>query len=210
MDLLIEPLRNQFLGLFFRFCYFFLFLPNFPFLCYFIYFYYLLLLLFSLLFHFFSLSIFAILTLLWSLLLTILFWAPYHLYLSYSPVDFKIVMSQLQHFQNYTLLLFFNHVNFCFLSISLVINIHFYHMLNRFLLVKGIIYISYIYWSSIFFNLNLCFLTNSELITNLVILLSNNISIVTPFCISILSSKDQTSLIFTITFLNISLLSRLQ
>ena len=62
MDLLIEPLRNQFLGLFFRFCYFFLFLPNFPFLCYFIYFYYLLLLLFSLLFHFFSLSIFSILT----------------------------------------------------------------------------------------------------------------------------------------------------
>ena len=52
---------------------------------------------------------------------------------------------------------------------------------------------------SIFFSLNFYFLTNSELITKSVVPLSNNISIVIPFCISILSNP-----IFTITSLNSS------
>ena len=58
---------------------------------------------------------------------------------------------------------------------------------------------------SIFFNLNFYFLINSELITNLITPLSNNVSTIIPFCILILSN-----LIFTITFLSMSLLFRLQ
>jgi len=50
---------------------------------------------------------------------------------------------------------------------------------------------------SIFFNLNPCFLTNSELITNHIILLSNSTSTIILSCISVLSK-----LIFTITSLN--------
>ena len=50
---------------------------------------------------------------------------------------------------------------------------------------------------SIFFNLNPCFLVNSELITNPIAPLSNNASTITPSCVSILSSS-----IFTITSLS--------
>ena len=57
---------------------------------------------------------------------------------------------------------------------------------------------------SIFFNLNLCFLTNSKLITSSVAPLSNNASTMIPSCISILSSP-----IFTVTSLKRSPLSRL-
>ena len=57
---------------------------------------------------------------------------------------------------------------------------------------------------SIFFNLNSCFLENSELITNPIALLSNSTPTVTPSYILILSK-----LIFTITSLSISPLSRL-
>ena len=57
---------------------------------------------------------------------------------------------------------------------------------------------------SIFFNLNLYFLVNSEIMTNSIALLSNNASIVTPSYVSTLSNP-----IFTITSLNMSPLSRL-
>ena len=50
---------------------------------------------------------------------------------------------------------------------------------------------------SIFFNLNLYFLTNSELITSTVVPLFNSASTVISFCMSILSSP-----IFTVTSLN--------
>ena len=56
-----------------------------------------------------------------------------------------------------------------------------------------LIYISFF----IFFNLNSYFLANSKLITNPVILLSNNISTVTSFCVLIISNP-----IFTVTSLN--------
>ena len=49
----------------------------------------------------------------------------------------------------------------------------------------------------IFFKLNPCFLANSELITNSIALLSNNASIITLSCVSILSNP-----IFTITSLS--------
>ena len=78
-------------------------------------------------------------------------------------------------------------------------------MLNRSLLVKETIHVSHIYRSFYFFNLNFCFLANSKLMTSPVTLLSNNTSTVTLTYVSILSS-----LIFTITFLNIFPLSRLQ
>ena len=58
---------------------------------------------------------------------------------------------------------------------------------------------------SIFFNLNPYFLANSELITNSVTSLSNNVSTITPFDVSILSNP-----IFTITSLNMFLLFKLQ
>ena len=89
---------------------------------------------------------------------------------------------------------------------SLVINIYLYHMFYQPLLIEYILFISLTYIGlSIFFSLNLYFLTNSELITNSMTLLSNNVSTITPSCISILSS-----LIFTITSFNMSLLFRLQ
>ena len=66
------------------------------------------------------------------------------------------------------------------------------------------LHFSYIRFS-IFFNLNLCFLMNSELITNLIAPLSNSTSTITPFYISILSNS-----IFTITSLKSFSLFRLQ
>jgi len=64
-------------------------------------------------------------------------------------------------------------------------NLH--YILNRSLLIEGTIHISHIYWSFNFFNLNPCFLTNSELMTSFIAPLSNNASTVTPFYILILS-----------------------
>ena len=87
----------------------------------------------------------------------------------------------------------------------LVINIYFYHMLNRSLLVEETIHISHIYWSFYFYSLNPCFLANFKLITSSIALLFNNTSTVTPSCLSILSKP-----IFTVTSFNMSLLSRLQ
>ena len=84
---------------------------------------------------------------------------------------------------------------------SLVINVNFHCMFYWPLFIQHYIYISYINWSFYFFPY---FLANFKLITNSVVLLSNNASTVIPSCMSILSS-----LIFTITFLNIFPLSRL-
>ena len=58
-------------------------------------------------------------------------------------------------------------------------------------------FLTYIGLSSLF-NLNPCFLVNSELITSPVALLSNNASTVIPSCVFILSS-----LIFTMTSLKV-------
>ena len=77
-----------------------------------------------------------------------------------------------------------------------------YCILNRSLLVEGIIHISYMSFS-IFFNLTLCFFTNSKLITSSVTSPSNNTSTITFSHVLILFNP-----IFTITFLNISLLFR--
>ena len=57
----------------------------------------------------------------------------------------------------------------------------------------------------IFFNLNLCFLANSEFITNPIALLFSNASTITLSYISILSNP-----IFIVTSLNMSPLFRLQ
>ena len=89
-------------------------------------------------------------------------------------------MSEPWHPQNHTLLLAFYHIDLHPLSVLLVVNIHFYHVLDWSLLVKRAIHISYI------------------------VPLSNNASTVTPSCISILSSP-----IFTITSLSVFLLLRL-
>ena len=51
--LLVEPLRNQFLGPFFRLCYFLFLIPNFPFFYHLLYFYYSFFLWFFLPFSFF-------------------------------------------------------------------------------------------------------------------------------------------------------------
>ena len=85
----------------------------------------------------------------------------------------------------------------------LVINIQFYCMYNKLLLVEETIHILYIYRSFYFFDLNPYFLANSKLITSSITLLSNNVFTVTLSCISILLS-----LIFTITSLNIFLLQQ--
>ena len=52
MDPFVKSLRNQFLSLFLRLCYFFLFVPNFPFFCYSLHFYHPLSFFFFLLFLF--------------------------------------------------------------------------------------------------------------------------------------------------------------
>ena len=63
-----------------------------------------------------------------------------------------------------------NHIYLCSLSMSLIINIYLHHMLYQPLLLKYSIHIS---WSLNFFTLNF-FLTNSELITKSVALLSKS------------------------------------
>ena len=143
--------------------------------------------------------------LLWSLLLSILLWTPCHLYFSYSSVNFKVMASKQWHLQNYTLLLTSNHINFCSLSVFLIINVYLYCIfMSSSLLNIPSIFLMYI-GLFIFFNLNPYFLANFKLITNLVILLSNNTSTITSSCISIIFSP-----IFTVTSFNMSSLSRLQ
>ena len=74
--------------------------------------------------------------------------------------------------------------------------------ISPFLLSEPFTFLTYMGLSN-FFSLNPCFLTNSELITSFIKLLSNNASTVIPSYISILSSS-----IFTITSLKRSPLSR--
>ena len=76
--------------------------------------------------------------------------------------------------------------------------------ISSFLLNVPFIFLTYIS-HSIFFSLNSCFLTNFELMTNLITLLFNNASTIIFLCVSILSSP-----IFIMTSLNMFLLSRLQ
>ena len=115
MNLFVEPLRNQFLTLFFELCYFFFFIQNFPLLCHLIYFYCLLLFWFFLLFPFllflllllfpfipfffilFFLFLFLLLqfSLLMSSLFFTLLWTPCYLYFSCSPINLRIVISKL-------------------------------------------------------------------------------------------------------------------
>jgi len=93
-----------------------------------------------------------------------------------------------------------------FSSYTLIINVYLYHIFNRFFFIEDSIYILYIYISfSIFFSLNFCFLVNSELITSFITLLSKNASTIILSYVLILSS-----FIFIVTFLNMSLLFRLQ
>ena len=100
---------------------------------------------------------------------------------------------KLWYVQDDILLLFFNHVNLYFLSISLVKNVYLYCMFYQPLLLKCTINIFNIYKS---FNLNLYFLANFELMIKFMTLLLKNISTVALFYVLIFSS-----LIFTITFL---------
>ena len=89
---------------------------------------------------------------------------------------------------------------------TLVINVHFYHIFNRSLFVEETIHISHIYGS--FYFLQLKSLLSSKLqklMTSPVAPLYSNASTVTSFYISILSSQ-----IFTVTSLSMSLFFRLQ
>ena len=100
---------------------------------------------------------------------------------------------------------------FCFSYSNLLCsNLHYFsysfrHFVIFISLILHFLSVPLILGLSIFFNLNFYFLINSELITNLITPLSNNASTIIPFCILILSN-----LIFTITFLSMSLLFRLQ
>ena len=87
----------------------------------------------------------------------------------------------------------------------LVINIYFHYIFDKFLFIEETVYIPHINRSFYIFNLNPYFLTNSKLINNPITLLSNSTSTIILSCILILSS-----LIFTLNFLNIFSLSRLQ
>ena len=113
-------------------------------------------------------------------------------------------MSKPWHSQDHISLLFSDYINLHSFLMSLIINIHFYHIFYWSFFVQHFIHISYIYWSFYFFNLNLYFLANSELITSPIALLSNSISTIISSYISILSKP-----IFTITSLNMFPLSRL-
>ena len=88
--------------------------------------------------------------LLWSLLLSIFLQIPFHLHLTYHPINFRIVAYKLQYFQNHTLLLTINYIDFHSLPMFLIINIYLHHILNRFLLIKETIHIPYIYRSFYF------------------------------------------------------------
>ena len=159
MNLLVESLRNQFLGLFFRLCCFFLLILNLLFFCHLLYFYCSLIFLvfsfYSLFSSFFLLFLLLFLPpwlfLLWSSLLSILSWTPCHLYFSYSSVNFKVMASKQWHLQNYTLLLTSNHINFCSLSVFLIINVYLYCIFYELFFIEHSIYISYVYWSFYFF-----------------------------------------------------------
>ena len=158
----MEFLRNQFLGLFFRLCCLLLFISNFQFLYYLLHFYYsfflwfsfslffLFQLIFFLSFFFFCLFLPLKFSLLWLPLLFIFFWTFYYFHLSYCLVNFRIVMSKLQHSQNHTSLLSFNHIYLCSFSIPLVINIYLYCIFNRFFLIEKTIHISHIYRSTLY------------------------------------------------------------
>ena len=122
----------------------------------FIFYFSILFLLISSLFLSFSLSLFTSAILTFSALVSTvlhIFWIPHHLYLFCPPVNFRIVANKPWHSQNQTLFLTTNYINFCPLPMFLVINIHLYCILNKFLLVKGTIHILNIYQSFYLFQL---------------------------------------------------------
>ena len=163
----MELLRNQFLGLFFRLCCLFLFILNLPFFYYFLYFYCPLsfkvfFFYFSFFFCFFSSHLFSLSPFLFS---SFSFYHPgfssfsLHYFPHFSEYLLIFTFSILQsisgllhtsNFQSHFLLLFSNHINFCYFSMPLIINIYLYYMLNQSLLVEKTIYISYINWSFYF------------------------------------------------------------
>ena len=114
-------------------------------------------------------------------------------------------MSKPKHTQYNAPLLSPYYIYLCSFSILLVVNIYFYCMLDRSFPIKKTVYIFHIYRLFDFLQFKSCFLANSELITNPIVLLSNKVSTIIPSCVSILSS-----LIFTVTSLSSSLLFRLQ
>ena len=164
MNLLVKPLRNQFLGLFFGLCCFYLLHPKSPISLLFS-----LLLLFSL-FLDFSSPLFSVLSFLVSFLfppfyllpsasttLTFIALVSIAFYISLDTLSLSLLLfsSQSQDcgkqaitFLNYTPLLPSNYIYLHSLPVSLIININFYHMLNRSFLIEETIYI---YWSFYFF-----------------------------------------------------------
>ena len=123
IDLFTEPLRNQFLNIFLRFCYLFLFIPNFLFFCYLLHLHFpFLFLVFSSFFLFSALSLltfspFLLFSLLFSIFATLTF-SAYHTLLGISSSSlllsssqFRIVVSKPQHSQNHTSFLSPNYIN---------------------------------------------------------------------------------------------------
>ena len=116
------------------------------------------LLLFSLLFSsflvfsFLFLFIFLLLPFWFSLLPTLL-QTPCHLHFFHSAISLRVITYKPWHSKFHTLLLSSNSIDLCSFPVSLVINVHFYHMLNRFLLVEKTNHIPYINWSFYFFQL---------------------------------------------------------
>ena len=103
-------------------------------------------------------------SLFWPLIFPIFFWTSCYLYFSSPPINLRIIASKPWHFQNHTSLLFSNYIYFCSLSMSLIVNTHFYYMLNKPFLIKRSIHISYVYWFFYFFQLE--FLLPSKLQTH--------------------------------------------
>ena len=110
-------------------------------------------LLFSSFLGFFFLFIFLLL-LSWFSLLPTLLQIPCHLHFFYSAISLRVITYKPWHSKFHTLLLSSNYIDLCSFPMSLVINVHFYHMLNRFLLVKKTNHIPYINWSFHFFSIN--------------------------------------------------------
>ena len=139
------------------------------------------------LYLFFFLFLLSGFSLRWPLLFSILLQTSCYLYFSHLPIYFWIVPSQLWYPQDHHLFLPPNYINLSPLPISLIIDIYFHCMFYWSLLVEQTIHISYTHQPFQFLQFELLFfLANSELMTSLVALLSNNTSTIIPSCISIL------------------------
>ena len=130
---------------FFRLCHFFFLVPNFP----------------SILFTSIVLSFFGFFFFSFSLFYSFsscflpsssFFSSSFCFYHPNFPY-FRIVASKPQHFQNHTPLLTSNYIDLHLLPIFLIVSIYLHYILNRSLLIKGTIHISYIYQSFNFLQL---------------------------------------------------------